>query len=298
MNCNDIGLKISKNEFVSFLNSVKGGQYFIVKGYQNSSNEVADHILRFGIRYGQIKDRDISLLRNILAGKQMPNLTVSHGVWIPPDKLVGDNLFSSVGENLVAITIKYDHLLPDGTSIRVEKTGHTDLLDTLVYGNRRGNKKDGYNVQTTISYSLPCNHPLVLNAIGEADGQDEGTVLQGLLKPREATTEYNQEATSAYSMEKDGKTQWYIRDVLAVHKNVRVEGNYPFSASLPINATKKAVQSQWLLTSKYRQFILTDGQFESITISGQAVLCDGVDEQFYLALPEIVRETVNAEAVI
>ena len=296
MNCNDIGLKISKNEFVSFLNSVKGGQYFIVKGYQNSSNEVADHILRFGIRYGQIKDRDISLLRNILAGKQMPNLTVSHGVWIPPDKLVGERLFATEGDNLVAITIKYDHLLPDGTSIRVEKTGHTDLLDTLVYGNRRGNKKDGYNVQTTISYSLPCNHPLVIAAIGDSDLQ--GTILQGLVSPREATTVYDKEAQSAYSLEKDGKTKWYLRDVLAVQKTVLVSGSYEFSASLPLNAVKKMIQSQWLLTGKYREFVLSEGKFQSITIAGQAVLCDNVDEQFYFALPSIVREAVNAEAVI
>jgi hypothetical protein len=50
------------------------------------------------------------------------------------------------------------------------------------------------------------------------------------------------------------------------------------------------------LTGKYREFVLTDGQYESITIEGQAILCDGVEESFYFALPETVRETAEATA--
>jgi hypothetical protein len=66
---------------------------------------------------------------------------------------------------------------------------------------------------------------------------------------------------------------------------------------LPINAVKKAIQSQWLLTGKYRQFVLTDGQFEAITIEGQAVLVDGINEDFYFALPETVKETLVETSV-
>ena len=295
MRCNEIGIGISKDEFVGYLNSVKGGQYFSVRGYVNADGEMSDQILRFGIKYGSIKERDVTLLRSILGGKQMPDLSVTQGVWIPPAKLESvDALFSAAGEHDVWTTVKHDHDLPDGTTIRVTKTGHANLLDVETFGNKRGNKKDGYNVQATISYSLPCTHPLVVAAIGDADLQ--GTVLQGLLQPREATTDYDKVAQSAYSLEKDGQTKWYLRDVLAVHKVVRVEGDYGFSASLPINAVKRAIQSQWLLTGKYRQFVLTSGQFESVTIEGQAVLCDGTDEQFYFALPETVKEVAIAEA--
>jgi hypothetical protein len=293
MDCNQIGVQVSKQEFADFLNSIQPGQFFHVRGYVNAEGEKADHWLRFGVKYGNIKARDVNLLRQILAGKQMPDVTVKHGVYVSPDQL--ETLLSNEGENLVRATIQYDHLLPDGTSIGVTKTGHIDLMDNCILSNRKGNKKDGYKVPATISYSLPYNHPLVVAAIGEAELQ--GTILQGLLRPREATVEYDKEAQSAYSLEKDGTTKWYLRDVLYVRKVVRVEGNYEFSASLPINAVKKSIQSQWLLTGKYRQFVLTDGQFEAITIEGQAVLVDGINEDFYFALPETVKETLVETAV-
>jgi hypothetical protein len=83
-----------------------------------------------------------------------------------------------------------------------------------------------------------------------------------------------------------------------VYKIVRVQGNYPFSASSPAVAIKNAIAKKELLTNKYRQFILTDGQFESITIEGQAVLVDGITEDFFMALPEHVKEAETVEAQV
>lgn len=293
MKASQIGVEVSRQEFVDFLNSVKPGQFFHIKGYVNEEGEKADFWLRFGIKYGNIKARDVRLLEGVLAGQQHPDLAVKHNVWIPPAMLNG-SLFLNPGEHPVHVTVDYEGTMPDGTKVKVRQDGFANLLDVETFSNRKGNKNDGYNVAATLTYSLPPTHPLVVAAIGAADLQ--GTLLQGLLRPREATSTYDKEAQSAYSMEKDGATRWYIRDVLRVHKVVRVEGDYPFSATLPINGVKKAIQSQWLLTGKYREFILTDGQFESITIEGQAILVDGVEESFYFALPEVLKEEAAAQA--
>jgi hypothetical protein len=164
-------------------------------------------------------------------------------------------------------------------------------MDTEVFGNRKSKDK----VFCTVGYEIASTHPLFIAAVGAADLQ--GTLLQGLVKPRESAVEYDKQAQSAYSLDKEGMTVWYIRDVLRVQKTVRVAGNYELKATLPINGVKDAIGRALLLTNKYRQFILTDGQFESITIEGQAILCDGVEEEFYFALPQHVKEAIAAEAV-
>jgi len=293
MNASQIGVEISRAAFVEFLNSVQPGQFFHVRGYVNAEGEKSDYFLRFGCKYPNLKARDIKFLRNVLAGAKAPALTIRQGVYIPPSKAMLTGIFPATpSEHDVWATIEYT-VDRDGTALQVTQSGHINLLDTDTFTNRKGNKKDGYNVPATVSYTLPSNHPLVTAAIGEADLQ--GTVLQGLVRPAEATSEYEEEAQSAYSLEKDGKTRWYIRGVLIVRKIVRVQGDYGFSASLPINAVKKAIQSQWLLTGKYRQFILGEGQFEAMTIEGQAILVDGADDAFYFALPESVAEAVTAE---
>jgi hypothetical protein len=293
MRCDQIGVGVSRQEFVDFLNSVHGGQFFVIKGYVNGQGEKSDQILRFGIKYGSIKERDVRLLGEVLAGRPMPTLTVTQGAYVPPSRL-GPAMFRDEGEHLVRAAVSYDRAI-GGATMRVIEEGFVDLLDVETFGNRKGNKKDGHNVPVTVSYELQASHPLVIAAIGDVDAQ--GTVLQGLVNPRESGVEYDKQAQSCYSLEKDGMSRWYLRDVLRVRKVVRVRGDYPFSATLPINAVKDAIRSQWLLTGKYRQFILTDGQFESVTIEGQAVLCDGVDEQFYFALPEAVKGAIAAESV-
>ena len=68
MKNSEIGVTTTKQEFVDYLNSVRGGQFFIIKGYTNSQNEgSSDHILRFGIKYDNIKNRDISFVKTAIA---------------------------------------------------------------------------------------------------------------------------------------------------------------------------------------------------------------------------------------
>jgi len=287
MNCNDIGIKVTKQEFVDFLNSVQGGQFFCIKGYVNAEGEKSNQILRFGIKYGNLKDRDIKLLESVLAGQHSFDLDVKHQVWVPND-VVCNVMADEPATGLV--WAKMTRHASDNPAIKIETEGFVNLMDTEIFGNR----KSASRTMVTLSYSLSSNHPLVIAAIGGADLQ--GTILQGLINPRQTFVEYEKEAKSCYSLEKEGQPdKWYLRDILVVHKDVLVRGDYKVSASLPINAIKEGIRSKILLTGKYRQFILTDGQFDSITIEGQAVLCDGIDEQFFFALPEHVAQYALAE---
>lgn len=298
MRCDEIGTKQTKQEFVDFLNSIKGGQFFHIRGYVNSEGEKADHWLRFGIKYPNLKIRDIGFLQDVLAGDRSFKVKVTHGVWVRDELLTMDKLFSdteSSGESKTWATVKFSSKTVDGNIRTIELTGCMNLLDVVTFGNRKAAGK----TQVTLSYELSSTHPLVIAAIGASDLQ--GTILQGLVNPHESNVEYDAQAKSCYSLEQAGMpARWYFRDVLSVAKVVRVQGNYEFKASLPINAVKKAITSQFLLTGKYRQFILTDGQFESITIEGQAIMVDGVEEEFYFALPSDVREAakVSQEAVL
>lgn len=289
MRCDEIGIRVSKEKFCEYLNGVRGGQFFSVKGYVNASGEKADHILRFGIKYAQIKERDVAFLNDVLTGSKDFVVRVKHGVWVSPSMLSLTALTASQTPNNVHVKAEYvrEEL---GVKMPVVLEGSMDVMDAFTFSNLKG-KKDEEKVQVTLSYELTSTHPLVVAAIGAADLQ--GTLLQGLINPKQATADYDKQAQSAYSLvDIHGKTSWYIRDVLRVWKKVRVEGNYKFSASLPINAIKSAIESQFLLKGKYRQFTLTDGGFESIVIEGQAILCDGIEEEFYFALPEHVAETV------
>lgn len=287
MRCSDIGVQVSKEQFCDLLNGVRGGQFFHVRGYINEQGEVADHVLRFGIGYGNIKKRDINTLNAILNGTKSATIHVKHGVWLP-DNITAESI-SSNHPNAVHVRIKTSRQI-GGVSMPVEI--ETDiLLDDPRIGNRKGQGR----IQASLEYHLTTNHPAVIAAIGTPT--TDGTLLQSLVNPKTPTVEYDKEAKSCYSLDKgDGsQTKWYIRDVLRVWKRVTQPCEYPFSASLPRNAVKEALSRDLLLTGKYRQFILTDGGFESITIEGQAVLCDGISEEFFFALPETVNAALQAE---
>ena len=290
MRCDEIGVGVTRDEFVNFLNGVGSGQYFFIKKYRNDHNEVANHILRFGVSYPNIKARDIRLVKSVLAGDKPLTIKVTHGVWVPPEKLTQfDPEAHAEGKDLVWATIKYDHVLSSGTTVGVSRTGHVDLLDVETFSNRKG-KKDEARIQATISYALPSDHPLVVAALG---GEDLiGTVLQGLCNPAPVEQGYEKEGKSSYSkVDADGVECWYLRDILRISKTVVEQGDYPFKASLPINATKDAFRSQFLLTGRYGSFKLKQGAFESINIDGQVVMLgEDADESVYLALPETVKE--------
>lgn len=293
MRCSDIGTKISRNEFVDFLNGVQPGQFFIVKGYVDRNGEKADHILRFGIKYDNLKKRDAALLQDILAGRKDIFVSVMQGCHILsariPTLFLNHHQISELTPQkqaeLVVATVEYEARV-GSRPIKVRQTGTVDLLDVETFANRKSKER----MPCMVSYCLASSHPLVVAAIGSDDLQ--GTLLQSIKNPAPCTVEYTNEARSCYSLTvADGQpAAWYIRDVMSVHKTVIEEGNKSFSASLPINAVKDAIKHQCLLSSKYRGFKLTDGQFDSITIDGQAILCDGIAEEFYFALPEHVKE--------
>jgi len=300
MRCDEVGVRVSRQEFVDFLNGVHPGQFFVVKGYANEHGEVADHILRFGIKYGNIKARDAAVLRSILSGGRGGVFGVVHGCHVPTGRIPAlfltpqqvAALHEDSRRELVEATVSYEARV-GGSTLRVRQTGTVNLMDVETFTNRKGAGK----TPCTLSYRLPASHPLVVAAIGAPDLQ--GTLLQSIENPARPAVEYGKEARSCYSLEKDGQpAAWYIRDVLRVHKTVRVPGEYPFKASLPINAVKDAIEEQALLRGRYREFKLTDGQFESITIEGQAVLCDGITEEFFFALPGDVKAALAAERAV
>lgn len=117
-------------------------------------------------------------------------------------------------------------------------------------------------------------------------------VLDSLEHPKQAAVDYTAKAKGTY--EYDGK--FYIRDALAVHKVVRQEAEYPFSASSQEVAIKDAVK-RTLITGKYRAFVF-DGRFDFITVSGRAIMVDGMDESLYFIEPELAKSVINAPALV
>ena len=190
------------------------------------------------------------------------------------------------------MTIRHDGMVA-GATVAVERRGTVDPMDTLVFSNRKGKGR----IPATLSYALPSTHRLVIAALGAEDL--EGTVLQGLARPRSVEQGYEQEGKSVYSKDDEGGVAcWYLRDVLRVSKTVLEQGEYPFKASLPINAVKDSFRSQYLLSSRYGEFKLKQGSFESISIEGQVVMLgEDSEESVYFALPEMVKEATAAVAV-
>lgn len=287
MRCDEIGIKATKNDFVVFLNGVRSGQFFHVSGYVNQHKEISDYWLRFGIKYPNIKARDIAFLEAVLSGDKQFTLKVKHTVWVPNELLTINRLFTELDDSDVQLTASYDQFTASGVRMPVTLHGQASLMDIFKFTNRKAQER----TPVTLSYSLPSTHPLVIAAIGAPDLA--GTLLQGLTNPSAtpSSTDYEKQAQSCYSFDPgDGSpTKWYLRDVLLVHKKVRKEVELPLKASLPLNAIKEAIAAQHLLTGKYRQFVLTYGEFEAITIDGQSVICDDVNEEFYFALPEDVK---------
>ena len=300
MRCDEIGVGISKDEFVSFLNSVKGGQFFFIRKYRNKDNEVANHFLRFGISYANLKARDIRFVNSVLAGEKPVEVKVTHGVWIEADRI--QSIFLSAEaiaalsdedrKELVNMTIRHEGAV-GGATVAVDRQGTVNPMDVTVFSNRKSKGR----IPATLSYVLPSTHPLVVAALGAEDS--EGTVLQGLARPRPVEQGYEQEGKSVYSKDDEGGVIcWYLRDILRVSKVVLDSGNYPFKASLPINAIKDSFRSQYLLSSRYGEFKLKQGCFESVSIEGQVVMLgEDSEESVYLALPEAVKEAVATETI-
>jgi len=217
MKCNEIGVKVSHQGFVDYLNSVRGGQFFHIRGYKsqndagevsddandpNGLSEVSDFWVRFGIKYENFKARDILFAEALLTGEKQASIKVCHGVWVPVDML--SDLFAPCeSQGLVWTKVKREVTLEGGVVAKVETEGFVDLLDTVKFGNRKAAGRS----PVTLSYVLPSSHPLVKAAIGAADLQ--GTILQSLINPRETTADYDKEARSFFSLDrKDGRKMW------------------------------------------------------------------------------------------
>ena len=119
-------------------------------------------------------------------------------------------------------------------------------------------------------------------------------VMESLVNPAPARAEYNKEAKGLYENENDGVL--HLRDALLVHKEVKKEGEYPFTASSAEVAVRDAFRRK-LLVGRYRQFIF-DGRFEAISIGGVSILVDGIDEKLYFADPAAVREAVREQVAV
>ena len=318
MRCEDIGVKVSRTEFVDFLNGVQPGQFFHIKGYksQNSAkkvsddpddpdglSEIADYWARIGIKYSNFKTRDVALLQSILAGEKQDTINVTHGAWVPEGVplFLEPQAISALSDRdrseLVYATItRQVPLVGAGfpeTSRPMKTSGAVNLLDITVFSNKESKGRE----QVTLNYYLQTSHPLVVAAIGAEDLK--GTLMQSLLRPAAATTDYKKQAQSLASLDRaDGEEMWYIRDVAVVRKVVRRLGTHRFKASLPLVAVKNTIEAQLLLRGKYRTFILNAGNFININIAGQAILVDGMDEAIYFALPEDVKAAAAVEAEV
>jgi hypothetical protein len=118
-------------------------------------------------------------------------------------------------------------------------------------------------------------------------------VMESLIHPAPARASYTKEAKGLYENDSDGAL--HFRDALLVHKEVKKEGEYPFSASSSEVAIRDAFRRK-LFSGRYRQFIF-DGRFEAISVGGVAILVDGIDEKMYFADTAEVREAVREQAV-
>jgi hypothetical protein len=277
-----IGVQISHQDFIDFLDSVKGGQYFFIKGYTNSCGEVSDHILRWGISYQNLKNRDLNFVRQIVTEDRQVTTHVSHNVWLPTACI--HKLFQThSSDEDVWMTIRHEQIL-NGKTVLVEKTGYTNPLNIDVFSNKKGDDK----TLARLSYDLPSTHPLVISAIGADDL--EGTIIQGIINPMhsvEVKKTYEKEGKSFYSKpDEDGVTCWYLRDILRVSKKVIHKGIYPIGASIPLTAVKTAFRAQHILCGRYGEFKLRHGCFDSISIDGQTVTLGDEDEVVCFAVSE------------
>ena len=115
-------------------------------------------------------------------------------------------------------------------------------------------------------------HPLLTEAFAK--------VRKSLTAPQPSTAEYAKEGNGIYSL--DGVLQ--IRDCSLIHKEVVKEGDYPITATEPVNALADTIR-RLLPIGKYRQVRL-DGRFDYISIRGQIVMQSEDGDKAYIGLNE------------
>jgi hypothetical protein len=168
-----VGINIPREQLAEYLNGVRGGQFIRVNGYINAKGETEDLTLRFGIHYGNLKDRDIKFVQSCLNGERALTINVKHCVWVPTALLatIGNAANSS---NAVHATLTFQQELA-GVMANITVQTAIDLFDTTTFTNRKA--KDRTAVE--LSYSLPSTHPAAIQALQ--------SLLDGFLNPAPVT---------------------------------------------------------------------------------------------------------------
>jgi hypothetical protein len=80
---NEIGVEISGRTLNNIFNDARSGGFVRINGYVNREGEVANHIIQFGVNYGNLVASDIATCEAILRGEQPSYaLDVVRGVWM------------------------------------------------------------------------------------------------------------------------------------------------------------------------------------------------------------------------
>ena len=157
-----------------------------------------------------------------------------------------------------------------------------------VYVDQQGNRHNRKAKDRT-----PMTETLVLDMADSRLRTAVEEVMEHLINPDPVRATYTAEAKGLYSNDSDDVL--HVRDALLVHKVVRKEGEYPFSASSAEVAVRDGVRRK-LGVGRYRQYVF-DGRFDAVTIGGVSILVDGIDEKLYFADPAAVREAVREQVV-
>jgi len=302
-----VGIGVDLQQVQNLLDETRSGSFVCIQGYVSKESEkdatdngtgevdaskleVVDHWVQHGVDYGRVKERSEAIVRAMIEGEG-EGVHVVHGFWIEPETL--SKLASaekaaslSVSDNPVSVKVKVAAAL-DGWGGTLDKTFPLAARDFDLFVGRKSKSR----IQGTVSYDLPSGHPLLVAAAEAA--------LEGILAPKPVDQGYEKYAKGGYYRGTDGEIQLYLRDCLRVHRVVRKEGEHRFKASAPKTAIRAAVER---LTPKgrYRAMAfapLAEGtadalgrenreRWTSITMGGQSILMDGVDESLYFALPE------------
>ena len=253
----DVGVSVVMEDLQALMDRQRSGTIFCIREYVDKQLVTANHWLQHDINYGRVRQKSIDMLRGMIENGIDP-LTVKSGTRLD----CNGNMHTMPGKDVKLDADNNPVIDPEtGKPLKIART----------------------------------NTPMVL----ELDGTDQrvkdaaDTLLYELEHPKPPRKVYNSTGKGGATAEVDGEICFYIRDCLTVGRQ-HVEGEYKFNASSPAIAIKDALRKT-LPVGRYRQFKLTYkqdgrsyeyGDWGCITMGGQAVLCDGVENKIFFALPE------------
>ena len=266
-NVQDVGVKVSAEELIGFLNDQRSGGFAFIKGYTKRDKpqpdgtpgeiiEVADYYFKAACSYPNIVKRSIEMLdKRIIEAKIVEEgITVSRGVWVD---------FAGLHH-----TVKGKD--KDKNGVMIQRV-HMPITKTYSMDN-------------------PDDKRLIDEAIH--------SVLFNLVNPKKKEQGFTPVAKGTFVKEGEAPHVVYFRDLMLVKKitTMKVEKEDK-TASAELSAMKDAIL-ELLPYGKHRCFKL-DNNFDYISIEGQALLqgsgTDGWD--MLLALKEDVKEAIQ-EAIM